>query len=172
MQQGSVPTRYGFLVTNIEKVLCSASWLYTESHWVVLFAFVRFEQFFCPIMLYMFCCLLSHAWPRWQAVLLCLLLCCLNDFPVRPCYICFLVRYPMHDHDGKLCFLASSSAIVANSAAVDGGWSDYGTCSKTCGDGTKTRTCNNPAKANGGADCVGDATTTCNEGACPGMGFW
>lgn len=58
----------------------------------------------------------------------------------------------------------------------DGAWSDWeewGTCSLTCGDGTKTRsrTCDNPAPSNGGADCAGDAVDTeaCNDGACPGI---
>ncbi|KAL5268608.1 hypothetical protein ACHWQZ_G002453 [Mnemiopsis leidyi] len=57
---------------------------------------------------------------------------------------------------------------------VDGGYSDYGDwseCSAKCGGGTKTktRTCTNPAPANGGADCVGDSTLTreCNKRACP-----
>ena len=57
---------------------------------------------------------------------------------------------------------------------VDGQWSDYGAvsaCSKTCGDGTKTktRTCTNPAPQNGGKDCVGDATHTenCKVKDCP-----
>lgn len=59
--------------------------------------------------------------------------------------------------------------------AGDGVWSDWeewGTCSLTCGDGTKmrSRTCDNPAPSNGGADCAGDAddTQACNDGACPG----
>ncbi|XP_035659771.1 hemicentin-1-like [Branchiostoma floridae] len=67
---------------------------------------------------------------------------------------------------------------------VDGGWSDWvdGACSVTCGGGmyTRTRDCNNPAPANGGAECTledgtmtaeGDRTETvesgCNEDACP-----
>ena len=57
---------------------------------------------------------------------------------------------------------------------VNGGWSGYGDwseCSATCGGGTQTRTktCTNPAPANGGADCVGDAEETreCNVEECP-----
>ena len=56
---------------------------------------------------------------------------------------------------------------------VDGGYSDFGDwseCSAECGGGTQTRsrTCTNPAPANGGADCVGDSTETreCNTQAC------
>ena len=45
---------------------------------------------------------------------------------------------------------------------VDGGWSDddWSECSAECGGGTqaRNRTCTNPAPANGGADCVGEAT--------------
>ncbi|KAI8497501.1 hypothetical protein Bbelb_248070 [Branchiostoma belcheri] len=60
---------------------------------------------------------------------------------------------------------------------VDGNWSDWGSwssCSVTCGEGmwTRSRTCTNPAPANGGADCVGQAqeSGTCNVGdiwVCP-----
>ncbi|XP_078693765.1 uncharacterized protein LOC144923270 [Branchiostoma floridae x Branchiostoma belcheri] len=63
---------------------------------------------------------------------------------------------------------------------VDGGWSDWvdGACSVTCGDGvmTQTRTCTNPAPANGGAQCTRedrtkgldeDRTESCKQGACP-----
>ena len=58
---------------------------------------------------------------------------------------------------------------------VDGGYTDFGDwseCSAECGGGTqtRTRTCTNPAPANGGADCVGDSSETreCNTQACPG----
>lgn len=57
--------------------------------------------------------------------------------------------------------------------SVDGGWStwsNFGLCSSTCGTGTqtRTRTCNNPSPANGGANCAGSATETqaCDAGAC------
>lgn len=56
---------------------------------------------------------------------------------------------------------------------VDGGWSGWsawGSCSASCGGGTqtRTRTCTNPAPANGGADCVGSASESqsCNTGSC------
>ena len=53
-----------------------------------------------------------------------------------------------------------------------GAWSAYGACSVTCGAGTQTRTrvCDNPAAAYGGALCPGDdvETSDCNDGACPG----
>ena len=66
-----------------------------------------------------------------------------------------------------------------NPCEVDGGWSAFGawsTCSADCGEGTqtRTRTCTNPAPANGGADCVGDATETqdCNTNPCEVDGGW
>ena len=62
---------------------------------------------------------------------------------------------------------------------VDGGWSDYGEwseCSADCGEGvqTRSRSCNNPTPANGGAECEGEETETrsCNKGACPVDGGW
>ena len=54
--------------------------------------------------------------------------------------------------------------------AVNGAWSAFGDCSKSCGAGVQTRTCNDPAPKNGGARCSGDATKACNKGACAGAG--
>ena len=51
--------------------------------------------------------------------------------------------------------------------AVDGKYSAFGACTKTCGGGIQSRTCDNPAPEKGGKDCVGDATRACNEEACP-----
>ena len=52
-----------------------------------------------------------------------------------------------------------------------GEWSDYSKCSETCGGGiqNRTRKCDNPAPANGGADCVGKRTEThkCSIKPCP-----
>lgn len=62
---------------------------------------------------------------------------------------------------------------------MDGNWGSWtdGLCSVTCGDGqiTRTRTCDNPVPANGGAFCIGSANEiqVCNEGACPPVnGNW
>jgi len=57
---------------------------------------------------------------------------------------------------------------------VNGGfseWSAYSTCSKSCGGGSKkrTRSCTNPAPANGGADCNGATVdeVECGTDLCP-----
>merc|ERR1712112_321304 len=57
------------------------------------------------------------------------------------------------------------------SGPINGHWSEWGPCSKTCGGGTKTRTCTNPAPAHGGADCEAGygpgVTDSCNTDNCP-----
>ena len=53
-----------------------------------------------------------------------------------------------------------------------GEWGSYGSCSVSCGDGTKSRTrsCSNPTPFGGGSDCSGSSSesVSCNNGACPG----
>ncbi len=80
--------------------------------------------------------------------------------------------------------------VNSSASPVNGGWSAWtgGTCSATCGGGTltgETATCNNPAPANGGSECLQDrgagvtysgtdpnyiatrtGTTACNTQAC------
>lgn len=53
---------------------------------------------------------------------------------------------------------------------VNGGWSEWSTCSAVCGTGSQTRTCTNPAPSNGGAQCVGSSTQSCNTQACDPAG--
>ena len=45
---------------------------------------------------------------------------------------------------------------------IFGKWSSYSNCSQSCGPGTQNRTrkCNSPAPANGGADCIGNKIET------------
>jgi len=70
-------------------------------------------------------------------------------------------------------FCAAITAVVFSTVAgtafaqkVNGGWTAWGQCSKTCGGGTQTRTCTQPAPANGGATCSGVSTQSCNVQAC------
>lgn len=53
-----------------------------------------------------------------------------------------------------------------------GPWSFWGSCSKSCESGVQTRTrlCNDPVPANGGANCAGSGTEskTCNTFSCAG----
>ena len=51
---------------------------------------------------------------------------------------------------------------------VHGGFSPFSGCSKTCGGGTRIRTCTNPEPKNGGRGCVGSSQETCNTQACAG----
>ena len=61
---------------------------------------------------------------------------------------------------------------ITEDSTLDGGWSNFGVCSKACGGGTHTRTCSNPVPANGGNDCVGDPISACNTQDCPGAISW
>ena len=51
---------------------------------------------------------------------------------------------------------------------MNGGWTSWTNCSKSCGSGSQTRTCTNPTPANGGSDCSGSSSQPCNTQACPG----
>jgi len=50
---------------------------------------------------------------------------------------------------------------------VDGGWSEWGTCSKACGGGVQKRSCSNPAPSGSGSWCSGSDSRDCNCDACP-----
>ena len=71
-------------------------------------------------------------------------------------------------------FLSYAPNKVVGSCAVpvNGGWSDWSACSVSCGGGTQTRTCTNPAPSGGGADCVGASSQSCNTQACSPTCSW
>ncbi|XP_052785558.1 cartilage intermediate layer protein 1-like isoform X2 [Mya arenaria] len=72
----------------------------------------------------------------------------------------------MSEH--KECFLTDCTEPVEGKWAF---WGDWGSCSKTCGTGSqqRTRTCTQPAPANGGKVCTGNSTQTrlCADYKCP-----
>ncbi|XP_013411289.1 uncharacterized protein LOC106174328 isoform X4 [Lingula anatina] len=81
------------------------------------------------------------------------------------------------DGDGK------QNEDCATPTKVDGQWSqwsNWGTCSVTCGGGSRSRTrsCSDPAPAFGGSPCPGSPpdtqtdTESCNSNACPVDGNW
>ncbi|PIK15198.1 thrombospondin type-1 domain-containing protein [Halobacteriovorax sp. JY17] len=63
-------------------------------------------------------------------------------------------------------------SVTPPSVPIDGGWTAWSVCSATCGGGTHTRSCSNPSPQNGGADCVGDFSESCNTQGCPVDGGW
>lgn len=67
---------------------------------------------------------------------------------------------------------ACSYANPPCATPVDGGWTGWSACSVSCGGGTQTRSCTNPAPANGGANCSGPSTQSCNTQACAGSCYW
>ena len=67
--------------------------------------------------------------------------------------------------------VAKLNHIRALVMTVNGGWSEYGACSVTCGEGIQTRACSNPYPRNGGATCIGASTEACSTLPCPGTMF-
>lgn len=56
--------------------------------------------------------------------------------------------------------------VIVAEPPVDGGWSDWGACSASCGGGTQTRSCTNPPPSGGGNSCSGNDSQSCNNQAC------
>ena len=54
---------------------------------------------------------------------------------------------------------------------VNGGFSVFSACSKTCGGGIRIRTCTNPEPINGGIGCAGESQQTCNTQTCKCKNF-
>jgi hypothetical protein len=72
--------------------------------------------------------------------------------------------------ENKTCIITNSD----NEAPIDGGWTDWTPVNENiCGTVVEqTRTCTNPAPANGGADCVGESSQTITNPSCPIDGGW
>ena len=68
-------------------------------------------------------------------------------------------------YDMRHCHTQPCSA----DAVVDGGWSEFGACSSSCGKaGKRKRTCTSPAPRNGGKRCKGNRSLeSCGAPACP-----
>ncbi|XP_057313082.1 SCO-spondin-like isoform X2 [Hydractinia symbiolongicarpus] len=87
---------------------------------------------------------------------------------------------PAPAHGGSACPGVSTSSISCNDrpCPIHGSWGAWvnGSCSQTCGNGTRprTRNCTNPAPAHGGSACPGVSTTNilCNDRPCPIHGSW
>jgi len=62
--------------------------------------------------------------------------------------------------------IVDSCQITFSNPPINGGWSNWSTCSATCGGGIQTRTCDNPSPAYGGAYCEGDTSQSCNTEVC------
>ncbi|ESO90271.1 hypothetical protein LOTGIDRAFT_66885, partial [Lottia gigantea] len=70
---------------------------------------------------------------------------------------------PEPSNDGATCPPPGSETSSCNPVSFDGDWGNWGefsNCTKTCGNGTRTRQrlCDNPSPAHGGATCLGNQT--------------
>ena len=79
-----------------------------------------------------------------------------------------MLGYPCHSIVTAFTYELTVSLV---SVPVHGGFSPFSGCSKTCGGGTRIRTCTNPEPRNGGRGCVGESQQTCNTQACHGTKF-
>ena len=81
---------------------------------------------------------------------------------------CFLTRQSNHPLHSIVTILTHGLALSFVLVPVHGGFSPFSGCSKTCGGGTRIRTCTNPEPKHGGRGCVGTSQETCNTKVCPG----
>jgi len=88
---------------------------------------------------------------------------------------------PAPENGGAACQGLSDEYLPCNiePCPVDGEWGEFGDwseCSAECGGGSQTRSraCDSPAPANGGAACVGEETETmdCNTDLCAPENLW
>lgn len=81
------------------------------------------------------------------------------------------IHYPAEEGCYRHNFTCDTSC-GGGCTPVDGDWTDWSECSVSCGGGTQTRTCTDPAPSCGGADCVGSDTQNCNTQPCCTPGTW
>lgn len=79
-----------------------------------------------------------------------------------------LCQYTNYNHSIVSDNITIAAAPSDSLVPINGGWSAWSSCSVTaCGStGTQSRTCTNPAPANGGTDCTGLASQSCSTQAC------
>jgi hypothetical protein len=77
------------------------------------------------------------------------------------------------DEWNRFAAVAGTKGFMIAECPIDwwwSGWSGYSACNASCGGGTqtRTRTCNNPTPANGGATCAGaySESIACNTQSC------
>ncbi|PAA54099.1 hypothetical protein BOX15_Mlig015709g1 [Macrostomum lignano] len=117
-------------------------------------------------------------WSAWSSWMTCQGTCATGGVQMR-------IRNPNSPpriNSGKACEgseFEQQPCKLAMDCPVNGNWSDWSpwsTCSVSCAQGSRSRsrTCTNPAPANGGLDCVGAASDTgvCTESPCPIDGQW
>nr|XP_022339841.1 semaphorin-5B-like isoform X4 [Crassostrea virginica] len=116
-------------------------------------------------------CPIDGAWSSWGAYGTCSVTCG-GGTQSRP----RTCTNPTPQFGGASCVGASSSSQDCNTQVciIDGSWgawAAWGSCTKTCGGGRKSRTriCDNPKPANGGKECPGGSADfdDCNTAACP-----
>merc|ERR1719309_605998 len=61
----------------------------------------------------------------------------------------------------------TTTTTTITTKTVNGGWSSWGSCSKWCGSGIKTRECTHPQPAHGGSQCRGSSRQACHNRHCP-----
>ena len=81
------------------------------------------------------------------------------------CLFADLFHYPSHSIM-MMAYTHERAPLML--VPVHGGFSAFSGCSKTCGGGTRIRTCTNPEPKHGGRGCVGQSQEACNTQACHG----
>ena len=81
-----------------------------------------------------------------------------------------MYSWTCNDSNGSFYVPNACSCFIA--PRVNGGWSGWSGCTRSCGGGTQSRTCTNPPPSGGGASCSGPSSLACNTQACPVNGGW